>query len=276
MNLREIALKWAGKMTAQTSSEPRALIFRFPSRLLRRKAIHETGLGVLASLLLHLLAALTVFWLLLQTSHVPRGAQHVVPVDVVVRLADETRSPPSQNAAPVPQQASRRPEVKQTTAPRPPQGMAPNKARPAPLDDLDAKLRGLSRLRQTKSDLPVLDNAISPSDSTSSDAAPGNDATYGVRDYIRAQAERRWNLDFTKLGRRRFIIPIHVVMGQDGTILTADIVDTQRYASDSVYRSIALSARNALLLSSPIVLPAGTYNSTVEMTLDFNPRDMLR
>ena len=48
-----------------------------------------------------------------------------------------------------------------------------------------------------------------------------------MRDFVRAQAERRWNLDFTKLGKRRFVIPIHIVMGQDGTILTAEIVDTQ-------------------------------------------------
>jgi len=252
------------------------LKFRIPSHLLRRRAVRETGPGVLASLLLHLLAALTVFWLLLQTSHGPQGAQHVVPVDVVVRLADDTRSPRAQILAPVPHQATRRQEIRQTTAPRPPQGVAPNKARPAPIDDIDAKLRGLARLRQTTSNLPVLDNATSASNATSSGAAPGNEATYGVRDFVRAQAERRWNLDFTKLGRRRFVIPIHVVMGQDGTILAADIVDTQRYASDAVYRSIALSARNALLLSSPIVLPAGTYSSTVEMTLNFNPRDMLR
>jgi hypothetical protein len=256
--------------------DPRALMRRLPPQFLRRRTLQETGPGVLASLLLHLLAALTVFWLLLQTAHVPQIAPRVVPVDVVIRLAEDTRSPAAPTKAPVPQQAARRPEVRQTTAPRPPQGTAPNKTRPAPIDDFDAKLRGLARLRQAPSSLPALDNATSATDATSSGAVPGDEATYGVRDFVRAQAERRWNLDFTKLGKRRFVIPIHIVMGQDGTILAAEIVDTQRYSSDAVYRSIALSARNAVLLSSPIVFPSGTFNSTIEMTLDFNPRDMVR
>jgi hypothetical protein len=241
--------------------DPRALMRRLPPQFLRRRTLQETGPGVLASLLLHLLAALTVFWLLLQTAHVPQIAPRVVPVDVVIRLAEDTRSPAAPTKAPVPQQAARRPEVRQTTAPRPPQGTAPNKTRPAPIDDFDAKLRGLARLRQAPSSLPALDNATSATDATSSGAVPGDEATYGVRD---------------KLGKRRFVIPIHIVMGQDGTILAAEIVDTQRYSSDAVYRSIALSARNAVLLSSPIVFPSGTFNSTIEMTLDFNPRDMVR
>jgi hypothetical protein len=46
--------------------------------------------------------------------------------------------------------------------------------------------------------------------------------------------------------------------------------------SDAVYRSISLSARNAVLLSSPISLPPGEYSDVMDMTLVFNPRDMRR
>ena len=111
------------------------------------------------------------------------------------------------------------------------------------------------------------------------DAGPtgaSGEAAYSVRDYVRAQAERRWNLDFGKLGNRTFEIPIHILMRPDGTIVTAELVDKQRAASDAVYRMIALSARNAVLLSSPISLPAGRYEESVNMTLVFNPRDMRR
>jgi hypothetical protein len=259
-----------------SGAERNALRFRNPSSLVRRKAVHETGPGALASLLLHLFAALSIFWFLMQTSHAPQSEQQIVPVDVVIRLADETRSPPAQSTAPVPQQRARQLEVKRTTAPRPPESAAPNKTRIQPVDDLDAKLRGLARLRQPMTKLPMLDNATGAVDATSSGALAGDEATYSVRDFVRAQAERRWNLDFTKLGRRKFVIPIHIVMSQDGTILAAEIVDKQRFALDPVYRSTALSARNAILLSSPIALPVGTYNTSVEMTLDFNPRDMIR
>jgi hypothetical protein len=231
---------------------------------------------VLASLLLHFLAALSVLLVWMQTTRPPRTVEQIVPVDVVIRLAEQTRSPASPNTEPVPQQSVRRPEAKVSTAPRTPEGAAPHRTRPLPIDDLDAKLRGLARLRAPTTKLPVLENATGAIDATSPGASPGDEATYSVRDFVREQAERRWNLDFTRLGARRFTIPIHVVMRSDGTIVSAEVVDKERAASDAVYRSIALSARNALLLSSPIALPAGEYNSTLDMTLDFNPRDMVR
>jgi hypothetical protein len=122
--------------------------------------------------------------------------------------------------------------------------------------------------------LPALDNAAT-SDAAGPEAEPG-DASYSVRDYVRAQAERRWNLDFSKLGGRRFAIPIRIVMSANGTIVKADLVDKRRASEDAVYRTIALSARNAVILSSPISLPAGQFSDNVEMTLVFNPRDMMR
>jgi hypothetical protein len=43
-----------------------------------------------------------------------------------------------------------------------------------------------------------------------------------------------------------------------------------------VFRDIALSARNAVLLSSPVPLPAGNYPEKMDMVLNFNPRDALQ
>ena len=51
-------------------------------------------------------------------------------------------------------------------------------------------------------------------------------------------------------------VAIRVVLHRDGTVEKAEIVDDRRYRTDPAYRTIALSARNAVLLSSPLSLPA--------------------
>ena len=87
---------------------------------------------------------------------------------------------------------------------------------------------------------------------------------------------RRWNLDLDLLGSRRIIVALRVTMKANGAISLAEIVDKQRYATDAVYRQIAMSARNAVILSSPIALPPGSYPAITEMTLSLDPRDAAR
>jgi hypothetical protein len=65
-------------------------------------------------------------------------------------------------------------------------------------------------------------------------------------------------------------------MRRDGRIESAEIVDKERYRTDAVFRDIALSARNAVLLSSPVPLPAGNYAEVMDMVLNFNPHDALQ
>jgi hypothetical protein len=96
-----------------------------------------------------------------------------------------------------------------------------------------------------------------------------------VKDYIRAQVERRWNLDLATLGNSDLSVPIHVEMTSEGVVLKAEIVESAR-TSDPAYREIAVSARNAVLLSSPLSLPAGHYQGLMDMVLYLNPRDALR
>ena len=111
---------------------------------------------------------------------------------------------------------------------------------------------------------------------TSNDAAPGSETAYAVRDLIRAQVERKWNFNVTALGGRSFVIALRIVVLRNGTVASAQILDRERYTSDALYRDIALSARNAVLLSSPLTLPAGAFGDSLEVTLNLNPRDTLR
>lgn len=230
--------------------------------------------GIAASVLLHLTALLAAILMVLQAEEQPLPALRVVPVDVVLRLGYVTSSTETRNKAPVPLSAALRTPRLETANPRPHEGAAPARTKPLPLDDFDAKLRALARLRLPQAKLPALDNAGTSEETATSDGAVEGEAMYSLKDFVRAQVERRWNLDFSKLGPRRFAIPLRIVMRSDGRIERAEIVDRERYVSDAVYRSISLSARNAVLLSSPIALPPGRYDDVMRLTLVFNPADM--
>ena len=242
-----------------------------------RRRARETGPGLLSALFLHgLIVALIIFLHMPIGMPPPQNALRIVPVDVV-QFGEETASPPAVLKSAIPQQ-KRIPTAGQEQAnPAPPQGTSPQGVKPVPLENLDAKLRALARLRQPDTAPAVIDNSgESDVTSTSDDAIAGDQAAYSVRDFVRQQVVRHWSLDLHTLGNRRLQIAIHVVMTRAGVIEKAEIVDMERYRTDAVFRDIALSARNAVLLSSPVPLPAGNYAEVMEMTLNFNPRDALR
>ena len=54
------------------------------------------------------------------------------------------------------------------------------------------------------------------------------------------------------------------------------IVDTQRMKTDATYRWIAISAKNAIILSSPLTLPPDFDRNNLELTLKLNPRDTMQ
>src|SRR5262249_34851327 len=115
--------------------------------------------------------------------------------------------------------------------------------------------------------------------STGLSGATGNGSgsgAYNVRDLIRAQVERRWNLSVASLKGRDITVSIRVVLKSDGRVASAQIVDQGRTETDPLFYTVATSARNAVLLSSPFVLPVGNYQDEFDVTLDLNPRDTLR
>lgn len=231
----------------------------------RRKAALEFGPGLAGTLLLHGVAALLIFLFIVQrAAQQPQAPMHFVPIDLV-RLGAETASPDAPLKSIVPQQrASRAAEAASPT----PRTAAPNRTTPATVDELDAKLRALARLRQPPSNL-TLDNAQGVSNVAASNGAPGDQATYSVRDYVRSVVLRRWSLNLVKLGDRTFAVPIRVVMKRDGTVVSAEVVEKH----DRIYRDIAISARNAVLLSSPILMPPGDFPAIMHFTIVLDPRD---
>jgi len=237
-----------------------------------RKAAEKNGAGVIGSLLLHVIAALViVLFVVKSVSPVPPKSLPFVPVDLV-RLGMETESPDAARKALVPQQrAAARQEASSPTA----RSFAPDKTKPPPVDTLAAKLRGLAKLRQAQNN-PLVAEGQGVSNIDAANGAPGDRATYSVKDYVRAQVLRRWSLNLVKLAGRSFTVLIRVAMKRDGTIVSAAIVEESRAKIDAAYRDIALSARNAVILSSPIALPPGDLPAVMHFTLDLDPKDAQR
>lgn len=223
------------------------------------------GLGFVCSVLLHGLILLP-FVLMHDWVAMPL----VIPMDIVM-LADETAGPPQPDTAFVPQQKAGQPSSPAAL----PVGASPSTERP---DDLEIKLHTLAKLRQPSVDTHLSENdtGLSHMSATSNNAVAAPYAMYAVRDFIRAQVERRWSLDLATLGGRNFSVLIRVEITSAGVVTKAEIVDTPGFAADKTYRDIALSARNAVLLSSPLALPSGHYDDVMDLTLSLSTRDALR
>lgn len=231
--------------------------------------LRKNGPGLAGSLLLHLALALAV--LSLAFHRVGETATHIeriVAVDLV-RYGLDTVSPKSVRPD-LPPQVSAPTIPKQQAASPVDAAVSPHGTRPA-RDALDAKLRALARLEQPR-DRPR-DADFGSGDVTAGDGT-GDVALYSVKDYLRAQVLRRWNLNLERLAGRRLIVRLRIEMKRDGTVLVADIVGEP--PDDAQYHDIALGARNAALLSSPIQMPPGDYPARMTFTLALDPRDARR
>ena len=154
----------------------------------------------------------------------------------------------------------------------------PDRATPPP-DDLEARLKSLAKQQQLQAQASTNRNrqneAGSSSLAASSNGTAGGGARYNVKDFIRAQIERYWRLDAGSLGAD-FVVAIHITLNRDGSVKSADIVDDPRYRDSAAYQALARSARNAVLLSSPLDLPPGRYDEVADMVLNFNPWNALQ
>jgi hypothetical protein len=189
------------------------------------------------------------------------------------------RSPPDVLASAKPQPKSKVPEP--ISASRSDRTFAaklpPHK--PSPADELSTRLEMMARLRQPAAPVPPTPRQQEGSGEanvtvTSANAARGFDATYGVKDFIRAQVERRWNLDRSELKSENWTVSIHILIDPNGRVLQAEIIDDPRFRADPAYDDFALSARNAVLLSSPFLIPPGEYDIAKDIVVDFDSRQV--
>ena len=134
---------------------------------------------------------------------------------------------------------------------------ATSKKNADPLKDVLAKLQAPARSRSDKAFDP--DNKVSISEI----------------DAVRRQIAQCWNIPAGAKNAEDLFINIALLMGADGTVLDAQIVDQKRKSEDGFFRSAAESARRAVLSCGKLPLPPEKYESWKNITMTFNPRDLL-
>ncbi len=231
----------------------------------------EGAAGLALSAVLHGLVLILLLGIGVFGSEGSQGGLEIVPVEV--ELSHQSVSPRAQ------QQVADLPKanIAQPLSTASPDGAA-RVTEPSQTDALQAKLEALAKLREPDAVTPADENGSARPDSAASndDIVSGRAGPFSVKDYIRAQVERRWNFDLSALGTKDVSVPIHVEITKAGVVRKAEVV-TNASSDDPFYREVALSARNAVLLSSPILLPAGgDYQDVMDMVLYLNPRDALR
>ena len=184
---------------------------------------------------------------------------------------------------------SPRPKAKPTPKPKP---QVAEKPAPTPKPEPEAKpnndfasvLKTVSKLEKQapkpeKKPEKTLQEQVAEALSRNSNPAP-QPLTQAISasdlDAIRRQIEACWNLPAGARDAQNMIVGVRTLMNPDGRVRSASIVDTARAASDPFYRSMAESARRAVLnpRCQPLRLPPEKYDEWRVMFLNFDPRGM--
>src|SRR5579863_5601148 len=219
----------------------------------------DGGPGVLLSLLLHLLLLLAALWYVHQRPALTETRLRALPVELVI-------------GGTLGQQASTAPAVRlQVARPHPESAPVPEGTNPKgteqPEDELSARLRALAQLKTPDAALPNADNTSAPG-GTGSGEGEGN---YALKDYIRAQILRRWLPDLSIPGARNMPVAVRIRLLKTGIIDDVTILDEARMHTDKAFRDMALSARDAALLASPIQIPGVRLDKTQTLTIVLEP-----
>jgi hypothetical protein len=212
----------------------------------------------------------------------------------LVTLADVTGGPDADLRAAIPQQRAAEKGTSPQAIPAPQSPSVPHAPRPSsdsrattgpassetlPRDDLDARLERLAQLHQPAPALPPAPRDQDGSGLSNRDAfagKAGRDATYRVQDFLRAQIERRWNVDVAALKADRNRAAIHLLIDPDGTVRRAEIVPDPASRNDPAAEDFARRARNAAILSSPLTLLPGSYDIAKDIVIEFDVRRLIR
>ena len=147
------------------------------------------------------------------------------------------------------------------------EGVRPKALTPPP-DELEARIAQLAQLRAPDTALPAPANGAG--------AGRGTGGGYALADFVRAQILRRWWPQLESDAARGTPVAIRLKLSRAGVISDVQIVDQARFANDKLFRNMALTARNAALLASPISLPPGKYDAVMNIAITLDPHAVLR
>lgn len=222
-----------------------------------RNLWQENRAGMTGSVLLHIAFILLALWW---------GVTHPVSRQPPLKamLVDLVTAP---TIVPGPSGGAQTPLRAPVPAAPKTQGVRP-KAQTPPPDEMEARIAQMAQLRAPDTALPAPDNGAG--------AGTGNGGGYALADFVRAQILRRWWPQLQSDAARGMPVAIRLKLSRAGVISDVEIVDQVRFTHDKLFRNMALSARNAALLASPISLPPGKYDAVMDIAITLDPRAVLR
>ena len=207
-----------------------------------------------------------------QKSEAPPPPQPTPPAPEPLVAALPPEPPPQPKPAKAPEPPPEPPETRTPLVPTPPKA----KPTPPPQVTVESILKSVEkakpRTEPDKAEKVVNELAQATKPVTSS---LDNKMTMSEIDAVRRQIERCWNVPAGAKDAKNLVVDIHVVMNPDGTVREATVVDQARLQSDGFFRAAAESARRAIYLCQPLRLPPEKYSLWQDMTLSFNPSQIL-
>ncbi|NKD54112.1 MULTISPECIES: TonB C-terminal domain-containing protein [unclassified Haematospirillum] len=187
---------------------------------------------------------------------------------------------PVEPPKPDPEKAEpKKPEPKKPEPKKPePKKQDTQKAKPKDDDPFKDLMKNVEKFRE-KSEPATPEKKSTPQQPSNQprvlNAPLADRATMTELDAIRAQIERNWAVDTGAKGVESMVIPLKVRITPEGMVTSVDVLDTQRYGSDSSYRAVAESARRAVYRSQPIRYPLQKYETFKSMELVFSPQSRM-
>jgi hypothetical protein len=217
----------------------------------------ENRAGLTGSVLLHLFFVLITLWWGLSHPVMRQPPLKAMLVDLVARPIEVPGPSGGTHAilhAPLP------------AAPKT-EGVKPKAVTPPP-DEMEARITQMAQLAAPDTALPAADNGAG--------SGEGSGGGYALADFVRAQILRRWWPQLDSEAKRGTPVALRLKLSRAGVISDVEIVDQVRYVNDKLFRNMAISARNAAELASPISLPPGHYDAVMNIAITLDPKAVLR
>ncbi len=203
----------------------------------------------------------------------PQPAPPAPPVPEPLVAALPPQPPPQPKPAKTPEPPPEPSETRTPLVPTPPKA----KPTPPPQMTVESILKSVEkakpRAEPDKAEKVVKELAQAPKPVTSS--LDNKLAESDIAAAVQRQMARCWNIPAGAKDAKNLVVDIHLVLNPDGTVREATVVDQARMQSDGFFRTAAESARRAIYLCQPLKLPSDKYSVWQEMTLSFNPSQVL-
>lgn len=205
--------------------------------------------------------------------------------------------PPEPKAEPLPEPKAEpvkpKPPEPKPEPPKPPEKPAPKPPQPDPFASLLKSVEKLAPAQKTdeKTDkkskskpTPATEPDQKDFEKTIAGLVGAGSTSYSAEspltvseiDAIRAQIQKCWNIPAGARDLDKLRVDIKVQFAPDGRVLDARIADLTRMATDGFFRAVAESAKRAVHTCSPIKAPPTKYERWKDVTLEFDPSQMLR